>query len=242
MVAGSFGTGDHLATSCGNRRESVDEGCMFRLSASRTSSPSRRARSTASCPKGPPASGSPARARGARCREGPDQQPVVALPAGELDRLFSKLPCRGHVNEGGDRHGGDQCRAEQRGVGAGVRPPQRGHRAARRPPAPGSARPSSGRARPPGAAPARSRPGGRRRAGRRAAGWPDRRPAGPASCPAPARSDRAAAASATARKCAQCASAAALPPPASASRSAANSRIVSSSRYRRVPPGGLGHH
>ena len=63
-------------------------------------------------------------------------------------------------------------------------------RAARRPPAPGTAPTSSGRARRPGAAPAWSPVDRRQHAGRRAAGWLDRRPAGPASCPAPARSDK----------------------------------------------------
>ena len=37
--------------------------------------------------------------RAAQCREGPDEQPLVAQLAGDLDRLFSKLPGRGDVNE-----------------------------------------------------------------------------------------------------------------------------------------------
>ncbi len=101
---------------------------MSRLSPSGTSSPSRRARSTDSCPNGRPVSGSPAK----KCAAHSDprdsaEQPLVAQLAGDLDRLFSKLPCRGDVNEASDARGGDQRRGEQRGVGAGVGPPEHRH-------------------------------------------------------------------------------------------------------------------
>jgi hypothetical protein len=35
--------------------------------------------------------------RGAQCPEGPAEQPLVAQLAGNLDRLFSKLPGGGEV-------------------------------------------------------------------------------------------------------------------------------------------------
>ena len=65
--------------------------------------------------------------RAAQCRQGSAEQPLVAQLAGDLDRLFSKLPCRGEVNEGSDDRSGDQCRGEQRGVGVGVGPPEHRH-------------------------------------------------------------------------------------------------------------------
>ena len=65
--------------------------------------------------------------RAAQCRQGSAEQPLVAQLAGDLDRLFSKLPCRGDVNEASDERGGDQCRGEQRGVGVGVGPPEHRH-------------------------------------------------------------------------------------------------------------------
>jgi hypothetical protein len=37
--------------------------------------------------------------RGAQRRKGLAEQPLVAQLAGDQDRLFSKLPCRGDVNE-----------------------------------------------------------------------------------------------------------------------------------------------
>ena len=95
----------------------------IRLLPSRTSSPRLRARSTDSCPKRSPASGSPAKKYAAHSGgEGIDEQPVVAQAAGDLDCLFSELPCCGDVNELSDARGGVQCRAEQCGVGAGVGP------------------------------------------------------------------------------------------------------------------------
>jgi hypothetical protein len=59
---------------------------------------------------------------GAQCRQGCAEQPLVAQLAGDLDRLFSKLPCGGEVYEESGARGGDQCRGEQRGVGAGAGP------------------------------------------------------------------------------------------------------------------------
>ena len=60
--------------------------------------------------------------RGAQGGEGIDEQPVIAEVAGDLDCLFSKLPCCGEVNELSGARSGVQCRAEQCGVGAGVGP------------------------------------------------------------------------------------------------------------------------
>ena len=150
--------------------------------------------------------------------------------------------CRavGDVNEFGDDRGGDQCRREQPRVGAGVGPPERRHEqpegllppAARQPVAierDAQAQHQRGPVRV-------ARP----RARRRAAGWPGRRPAGPASCPAPARSGEQ---PPPRRPPGNARSARRRPPrpassPASASCSAANSRMVSSSRYRKAPPAG----
>ena len=65
--------------------------------------------------------------RGAQCRKSPDEQPVVAQLAGELDCLFSQVPCRSDVNPESVVRGGDQRHAEQHGVGAGAGPLQRRH-------------------------------------------------------------------------------------------------------------------
>jgi len=49
--------------------------------------------------------------RGAQRPKGPAEQPLVAQLAGGLDRLFSKLPCGGEVNEESDDRGGAQHRS-----------------------------------------------------------------------------------------------------------------------------------
>jgi hypothetical protein len=65
--------------------------------------------------------------RRAQRPQGSAEQPVVAQLAGDLDRLFSKLPRGSEVNEISDDRGGDQGLGEQRRVGAGVGPPERRH-------------------------------------------------------------------------------------------------------------------
>ena len=104
MVAGSFGTGDRLASSCrGPARVGGQEIHVQALGQQDVVAKPPGALDSLLPERAPCLRLAGEVARGAQCREGPDQQPVVALPAGELDRLFSKLPCRGHVNEGGDR-------------------------------------------------------------------------------------------------------------------------------------------
>ena len=181
--------------------------------------------------------------RAAQHRQGSAEQPLVAQLAGDLDRLFSKLPCRGDVNEASGARSGDQRRGEQRGVGAGVGPPERRHEQPEGLLLPGAALPVAARARRPGAAPARSRPGGRPHdpAARRRLAWSASSRA--SQLPAPARSGKR---PPPRRPPGNARSAPRRPrrprsSPASTSRSAANSRIVSSSRYRRAVPGGLGH-
>ena len=136
MVAGSFGAGDRLGVQLPGPGRVDGQQIQSRLTASRTSSPSSPGQLDRLLPERAPClrlAGEEMRA--AQCREGSAEQPVVAQLAGDLDRLFSKLPCRGDVDEASDARSGDQCRGEQRGVGAGVGPPERPARAARRPPA-----------------------------------------------------------------------------------------------------------
>lgn len=123
MVAGSLGAGDRLAEQlpgrgrangleiqeqAGGQQEVVAErpGALDRLLAERESQIRLAGEEM----------------RAAQLGESFDEQPVIAQPAGGPDRLFSELPCHRCVNEFSDDRGGDQCRREQPGIGAGFGP------------------------------------------------------------------------------------------------------------------------